>query len=82
MWFFQKHKWKWRYDKSDKPQATSRKSQAPIFRKPQATSYKPQATSYQDMSYKHQAKQQASSNLKPQATRSKILVPENILQAP
>jgi len=52
MWFFQKHKWKWRYDKSDKPQATSRPSHASGWK---ATSYKPQATSNQDTSHKLQA---------------------------
>ena len=47
--------------------------------------WKLQATSYKLSRYELQAssdKQQALSNLKPQATRSKILVPENILQAP
>jgi len=52
-WFFQDHKWKWKYSKSDKPQAPSRKSHAPIFRKPQATSIKHQAI--QDASHKLQA---------------------------
>ena len=64
-WFFQDHKWKVRY--STKPQATSRKPHAPIFRslKPQAqpevASDKPQASS--EDRYKLQAssdKQQAS----------------------
>ena len=36
IWFFQDHKWKQRYNKSYKPQATSVKHQAPIFRKRQA----------------------------------------------
>jgi len=50
MWFFQDHKWKVRHNPSDKPQASSSKPHAPIFRKQQATeiqasSDKPQAPS-------------------------------------
>ena len=36
VWFFQNHKWKQRYDPSAKPQASSSKPHAPIFRKRQA----------------------------------------------
>jgi hypothetical protein len=62
IWFFQDHKWKQRHDPSYKPQASSTKHHAPIFRKQaasfklqasspkltkvQATSFKPQATSF------------------------------------
>jgi len=46
-WFFQDHKWKMKYN--TKPQATSRKPHAPIFRKqqaqPEVASDKLQATS-------------------------------------
>ena len=38
--------WRLRHDKSPKPQATSVRSQAPIFRKQQAAGRKPQATVY------------------------------------
>ena len=53
IWFFQDHQWKQRHNPSYKPQAPSRKSHAPIFRKPQATSIKHQAI--QDASHKLQA---------------------------
>ena len=33
IWFFQDHQWKQRHDPSYKPQASSTKSHAPIFRK-------------------------------------------------
>ena len=36
VWFFHEHKWKQRYDPSAKRKVTSRKPQAPIFRKRQA----------------------------------------------
>jgi len=39
VWYFHNHKWKYRYDPRVKQQASSGRSQAPIFRK-QATSYK------------------------------------------
>ena len=48
-WFFQDHKWKVRH--STKPQATSRKPHAPVFRstkqqaQPEVASDKPQAPS-------------------------------------
>jgi hypothetical protein len=53
IWFFQDHQWKQRHNPSYKPQAPSRKSHAPIFRKPQATSIKHPKT--QDASHKLQA---------------------------
>jgi hypothetical protein len=56
IWFFQDHQWKQRHDPSFKPQASSVKHHAPIFRKikasgpklveRQATSVKPQAPSF------------------------------------
>jgi hypothetical protein len=56
IWFFQDHCWKQRHDPSFKPQATSTKHHAPIFRKMQASgsklgkfqvaSVKPQAPSF------------------------------------
>jgi hypothetical protein len=56
IWFFQDHKWKQRHDPSFKPQASSVKDHAPIFRKikasgaklreRQAASVKPQAPSF------------------------------------
>ena len=56
IWFFQDHQWKQRHDPSFKPQASSTKSHAPIFRKKeasgaklverQATSVKPQAPGF------------------------------------
>jgi len=47
MWFFMNGVgWRLRHDKSPKPQATSVRSQAPIFRKQQAAGRKPQATVY------------------------------------
>ena len=52
-WFFQDHKWKLRHNRARKPQAPSRKSHAPIFRKQQATSIKP--PKIQAASHKHQA---------------------------
>ena len=69
MWFFKNGSgWLYRYDKSDKPQA-SRRSQAPIFRQ-QAT--RPQATvSYLKIPGRPQApssKRQLSGR-KPQAAR-------------
>jgi hypothetical protein len=36
IWFFQDHQWKQRHNPSFKPQATSVKHQAPIFKKRQA----------------------------------------------
>ena len=40
IWFFQDHCWKQRYNPNFKPQASSVKHQAPIFRKLQAASAK------------------------------------------
>jgi len=46
MWFFRNGSgWLYRHDPSVKQQASSRKSQAPIFRKLQAASSKHQASS-------------------------------------
>ena len=66
-WFFQDHKWKMKH--GIKPQATSRKPHAPIFRnrKPQAqpevASDKPQATSIKrQATIKKVHKLQATSN--------------------
>ena len=40
IWFFQDHQWKQRHDPSYKPQASSTKSHAPIFRKKEASGSK------------------------------------------
>ena len=67
-WFFHEHKWKRKHN--PKPQATSRKPHAPIFRKqqaqPEVASDKLQATSI-----KHQAKIEKVHKL--QATSNKRL---------
>ena len=57
VWFFQDHCWKQRHDPNFKPQASSVKHQAPIFRKLQASGDKRQAPSskLQAPSHKRQA---------------------------
>ena len=64
IWFFQDHCWKQRYNPNFKPQASSVKHQAPIFRKLQAASVKLSNQPVQSPSDKHPIpnnKRQASS---------------------
>ena len=55
IWFFQDHQWKQRHNPNFKPQATSVKHQAPIFRKQQATKLQAASDKLQAPSCKHQA---------------------------
>ena len=52
IWFFQDHQWKQRHDPSFKPQASSVKDHAPIFRKIKASGAKLQALKFQATSVK------------------------------
>ena len=71
MWYFQDHKWKQKHN--PKPQATSRKPHAPIFRKQQATKIQASSGKHQAPSCKPQAssrEQQAAQSRYPHKVSS------------